>query len=109
MNRSIEWIKERPIVFFFSLALVLTYALLFPVVYLMDRTDQLLIGILTLYAARLGVYVPVLIGMLVTRWALPDRSPTSASKRWLIFGVVWLIALFVSVLDLRRSGGGASL
>ncbi len=101
MKRPIEWMKARPIVFFFSLTLVLTYALLFPVLYLQDMTDQALIGILALYAARLGVYTPVLVGMLVTRWILPDQSATSASKRRSIFGVVWLVALIVSTLELR--------
>jgi membrane protease YdiL (CAAX protease family) len=107
MKKSIEWIKAHPILSFFALTLVLTYTLLFPALYLIDTTDQDLIVIFALYAARLGVYVPVLVGMLVTRWILPDQSPTSASKRWSIFGIVWLVALIVSALDLQR--GGASL
>ena len=104
MKKSIEWIKSHPIVSFFALTLVLTYSLLFPALYLIDRTDQDLVVIFALYAARLGVYVPVLVGMLVTRWILPDQSPTSASKRWSIFGIVWLVALIVSALDLQRGG-----
>jgi hypothetical protein len=83
---------------------VFTYTLLFPALYLINRTDQDLIVILSLYAARLGVYVPVLVGMLVTKWILPDQSQTSVKKRWSIFGVVWLVALIVSALDLKRGG-----
>jgi membrane protease YdiL (CAAX protease family) len=104
MKKSIGWIKAHPIVSFFALTLVLMYTLLFPALYLINRTDQDLIVIFSLYAARLGVYVPVLVGMLVTRWILPDQSPTSASKRWSIFGIVWLVALIVSALDLQRGG-----
>lgn len=104
MNRSIEWIKAHPLASFFSLTLVLTFVLLFPALYFLDRTDQDLVVIFALYMARLGVYVPVLVGMLVTRWILPDQSPTSATKRWSLFGIVWLVALIVSALDLQRGG-----
>jgi len=104
MKKSIDWIKAHPIVSFFALTLLLTYALLFTALFLMDMTDQDLLVIFGLYAARLGVYAPVLVGMLVTRCMLPDQSPTSASKRWSIFGIVWLVALIVSTLDLKRGG-----
>ena len=104
MKKSIEWIKAHPIMSFFALTLLLTYALLFPALYLMENSDQDFIVIFALYAARLGVYVPVLVGMLVTRWILPDQSRKSASKRWSIFGIVWLVALIVSALDLQRGG-----
>ncbi len=40
MKKSIEWKKAHPIVSFFALTLVFTYTLLFPALYLMDRTDQ---------------------------------------------------------------------
>ena len=109
MKTSLEWIKAHPIVSFFALTLALVYTLLFPALYFIDKTDQDLIMILALYAARLGVYVPVLVGMLVTRWVLPDQSPTSASKRWTIFGIVWLLALVVSALDLQRGGAPLEL
>jgi membrane protease YdiL (CAAX protease family) len=68
----------------------------------MDNTDQPLIGILAIYAGRLGVYIPVLMGTLITRWIHPDLSTTSTSKRWSAFFIVWLVALVVSALDLRR-------
>ena len=105
MRKSIEWMETHPIVSFFILTLVLLYILLFPALYLyqMGLADQPLLQILILYISRLAVYSPVLAGMLVTRWTLPVRSPVSASKRWLTFGIVWLVALIISTLDLWRS------
>ena len=98
-----EWMKAHPIVSFFALALALMYILAFPVVFLMDSMEQPLLQLLMLYAGRLCVYGPVLFGMLVTRSTLPDRSQTSARVRWCCFGIVWLIALAISALDLRRT------
>jgi membrane protease YdiL (CAAX protease family) len=102
MKNTIECIKVHPIGSFFALTLVLAYTLLFPAIYLMERTDQDLIMIFVLYSARLGVYIPVLIGMLVTRLTLPAQSPISTSKRWSIFGIVWLVALIIYALDLQH-------
>lgn len=104
MKEIIVWIYAHPIESFFALALVLMYIIGFPTVYLymMGIADQPLLQILLLYAGRLAVYSPVLAGMLVTRWTLPNRSPTSARVRWLTFGIVWLVALTISALDLRR-------
>ena len=104
MQKIIEWMKTRPLVSFFILTLVLLYILFFLAFYLyqMGLADQPLLQVLILYISRLAVYSPVLAGMLVTRWTLPVRSPVSASKRWITFGIVWLVALFISTLDLWR-------
>ena len=105
MRKSIEWMKTHPIVAFFILALVLLNTLLLPAFYLyqMGLADQTLLQLLILYISRLAVYSPVLAGILVTRWTLPVRSPVSASKRWFTFGIVWLVALIISTLDLWRN------
>jgi len=105
MRKSIEYLKTHPVVSFFILTLVLMYILLFPSFYLYQRglADQPLLQLLVLYMSRLAVYSPVLSGMLVTRWTLPVRGPVSASKRWFTFGIVWLVALIISTLDLKRS------
>jgi membrane protease YdiL (CAAX protease family) len=105
MQKIIEWMKTRPLVSFFILTLALMYILFFLAIYLyqMGLADQTLLQVLILYISRLAVYSPVLAGMLVTRWTLPVRSPVSASKRWLTFGIVWLVALIISTLDLWRS------
>lgn len=105
MQKIIEWMKTRPLVSFFILTLVLMYILFFLAIYLyqMGLADQTLLQVLILYISRLALYSPVLAGMLVTRWTLPARDPVSARKRWLTFGIVWLVALIISTLDLWRN------
>ena len=105
MRKSIEWMKTHPVVPFFILALALMYLLFLPALYMVQKglADRDLVQILILYMSRLAVYSPVLAGMLVTRWTLPVRGPVSASKRWFTFGIVWLVALIISTIDLKRS------
>lgn len=103
LERFRSWVKANALISFFGLTLLLVFILLIPFVVQSGFKDSPILQLLMLYAARLGAYMPVLVGMLVTGWALPVRCPASASKRWLIFGVVWLAALTVYVLDLRRN------
>jgi CAAX protease family protein len=105
MSRIIKQIKTHPIPSFFILALGLMDILLFPVLYLYTRglATTPIIQILILYISRLAEYSPILAGMLVTRWIFPIRSPASARNRWFTFGIVWLIALVISTLDLWRN------
>ena len=105
----IKWMKKHPVLSFFALTLALMYILAFPVVFLMNSIEEPIPQLLMLYAGRLGVYGPVLFGMLITRWTLPDRSQSSARVRWFCFVIVWFIALAISTLDLRRSIAGDAL
>jgi membrane protease YdiL (CAAX protease family) len=109
MKKLFVWMKTHPIVSFLALALGLIYLLLFPVIFLMDSAMPDLLQLLMLYAARLCVYGPVLCGMLVTRWTASERSLAPAWKRWLCFGIVWLVALLVYTLDLHRNVAEGSL
>jgi membrane protease YdiL (CAAX protease family) len=102
MKRLTDWIRRHPLAAFFTIAIVLMFALFFPVLYL-SSLDQPIVQVIVLYLARLAVYSPVLAGMIVTRWIAAERSPTSVKKRWLVFGIVWIVALAVYALDVRRS------
>ncbi len=111
MGNSKEWIKSYPIPSFFILTLLSTFFLLFPPVYLHQTgfTDHPLLQVMMLYASRLAVYSPVLVGMLITWRAQPSRSPVSTRKRWLSFVIVWIAALVISTLELRGRIPQASL
>jgi membrane protease YdiL (CAAX protease family) len=109
MKKLIEWTQAHLIVAFLGLTLAMMYIFLFPIVFLMDSVKQDLLQLLIVYACRLCVYGPVLIGMLVTRWTCPERSPAPAWKRWLCFGIVWLVALVIYVLDFHRNVAEGSL
>jgi uncharacterized protein len=105
MKRILNRMRSHPIISFLSLALVITWGLLIPVFVLyqtgfVNQSD--LTDVLLLYTARLAVYGPVLAGMIVTRWIPPEKSPGSARKRWLTFGLVWISALVVSALGLQQ-------
>lgn len=103
MKKSIVWFQSQPLLVFFVLTLLIMFLLGFPLVYFerMGIPDQPLLQLLLLYVGIFVVYGPVLVGMLITRWTLPARSPASAWVRWLSFVVVWLIATVVSALNLR--------
>ena len=58
-RRLAEWIKRHPIEAFFTAAIGMNFGLLVPAILKQH-------GILSLYLGRLGVYSPVLAGMLVT-------------------------------------------
>jgi membrane protease YdiL (CAAX protease family) len=97
--------KSHPLVLFFSLALVITWGLLICASSLLvgpanqsDLMDVLLLH----HGARLALYGPVLAGMIVTRWVTPEQNLGSARKRWLTFGIVWIIALVVDALGWRQ-------
>jgi membrane protease YdiL (CAAX protease family) len=103
MSRLVAWIKAHPVASFLLLTLAAVYVLLFPAVLFGDSVDdQPLVGVLLFYGARLGVYAPVLVGMLLVRWFLPNRSPVSTGRRWVTLGIVWLVALVVFVLEVRN-------
>jgi membrane protease YdiL (CAAX protease family) len=76
--------------------------LLFPVVLLQDSVDQSLVAVLVIYAPRLAAYSPVLAGMLIVKRLRPAQTSTSAGRRRIIFGLVWLVALAVYVLETRN-------
>ena len=88
MKAIIGWMKSHPLISFFTLALVITWGLLIPVLALIQAgfvNQSDLMAVLLLYTARLAIYGPVLAGIIVTRWITPEQNPGSARKQWLTF------------------------
>ena len=111
MKTIFTWMKSHPLVLFFSLAVVITWGVFIPALalYQASRVNQSdLMDVLLLYLSRLAFYGPVLAGMIVTRWITHDMSPGSAWKRWLTFGIVWILALVVSALGLQRENASST-
>ena len=112
MKTMVNWMKSHPLTLFFSLALVITWGLLvglglalavvlnFALAGIVNQSDLMDVSLIN--TGRLIVYGPVLAGMIVTRWITPEQNPGSARKRWLTFGIVWIIALVVSALGLQQ-------
>ncbi len=97
----LTWIRSHPAASFFLLTLAVNFALLIPVLYLRDSVDEPLVAIFALYAPRLAVYSPVLVGIALMRWMEPDRSRASVRARWTTFAIVWLLAVVVFALEYR--------
>jgi membrane protease YdiL (CAAX protease family) len=101
-QRLKEWIKRHPIEAFFLLGITICFGTLFPAVLLIPQ-DDLLGQILSIYLGKIGVYSPVLAGMMVARIMKPDRRPISWARRLLVFLPVWLIAVIVHTASLELS------
>jgi membrane protease YdiL (CAAX protease family) len=84
------------------LGIVICFATLFPAVLIIPQ-EVTLGQILSLYLGRIGVYSPVLAGMVVARVINPGRLKSSFSRRLLVFLPVWIIAELIHVASLRLS------
>jgi len=99
-QRILRWIGQHDLAAFFLLAIGLSFALLFPGLFLFRRDDTL--GqILGLLLGRIGVYSPVLAGMAVAHVGRPERDRPAAPRRVLVFLAVWLIAAAVHTASLH--------
>jgi membrane protease YdiL (CAAX protease family) len=95
-----KWVRGHPIEAFFLLAIALSFGLLFPALPLVSR-EGTLDQILGYYLARLGVYSPVLAGMLVARILRPDRPRVTLGRRFSRFLPIWLIAVVINTASIR--------
>jgi membrane protease YdiL (CAAX protease family) len=97
-----EWTKRHPLEAFVILGIALCFATLFPAVLIIPQ--EAIVGqILSFYLGKIGVYSPVLAGMLIFRIINPGRQKTSFMRRLLIFLPVWVIAEIIQVASLRLS------
>ncbi len=58
------------------------------------------------YLGRIGVYGPVLAGIIVTRVAAPEWDERGRDARWIAFLATWILAWVVSCLYVRRLASG---
>ena len=110
MNRLTKWVGQHHLAAFFVLAYAITWAAIIPAVALRSD-DRELVQVLVFYLGRIGVYGPVLAGILVTRAAAPDRGDpnrgrSSRAARWIAFFATWVVAWAVGCLHLRRAASG---
>ncbi len=103
MGQRIQaWIRSYPVEAFFLLGIAICFVTLFPAVLIITRNDTL--GqILGFYLASVGVYSPVLAGMLIARIIQPARQRVSLARRLLVFLPVWFIAEMIQTLNARLS------
>jgi len=95
-----EWIKKNPIIAFFVVAIGISFAILFPVVYLVPR-DNTIGQILGYYLGCIGVYSPVIAAIFVTRIIRPGRPRVPFTQKLTISLPVWLIAVIINIANLK--------
>jgi len=105
MNKLTEWIKQHQVAVFFLLAFAVTWATLIPAMAMSSET-RVLFQVLVFYLGRIGVYGPVLAGIIVTRVTAPERGERSRGARWVAFFAAWIVAWAVSCLYVRRLSSG---
>jgi membrane protease YdiL (CAAX protease family) len=105
MNKLTGWIKQHQVAVFFLLAFAITWGAVIPAIAMSSET-RVLFQLLVFYLGRIGVYGPVLAGIIVTRVAAPERGERSPRARWIAFFATWILAWAVSCLYVRRSSSG---
>ena len=95
-----EWIRMHPLIAFFAVAIAISFAILFPVVYLVPR-DNTIGQILGYYLGCIGVYSPFIAAIFITRIIRPGRSRVPFTKKLTISLPVWLIAIIINIANLK--------
>jgi membrane protease YdiL (CAAX protease family) len=97
-----ELIKKNPIIAFFSVVIVISFAMLFSAIYFVPR-DSTIGQILGYYIGCIGTYSPVLTAIFITRIIHPGRLQVPFTKKLTISLPVWLIALTLNIANLKHT------
>jgi len=95
-----RWVGGHPIESFFFLGILICFGTLFPAIYLFPH-DAGIGGIMAFYLAKIGVYSPVLAGMLITRIIQPGKHLHPFTRRLKVFLPVWIVAAAVHIVSLK--------
>ena len=101
MNQPVqELIKKNPIIAFFGVAIVISFAMLFSGIYFVPR-DNTIVQILGYYMGCIGTYSPVIAAIFITRIIRPGQPRVPFNKKLTISLPVWLIAITINVANLK--------
>jgi membrane protease YdiL (CAAX protease family) len=95
-----ELIKRHPLEAFFIIAIAIMFGLVFPAIFLIPR-ENTLGQIIGYYFARIGVYSPVIAGIMVTRVTKTPKNKVPFARRLMFLLPVWLLALGIQMADLK--------
>ncbi len=95
-----DWTRRHPIEAFFCLGVIICFGTLFPALYFLPR-DTTLGQVLGFYLAKIGVYSPVIAGIVVVRVIQPNRQRVPIARRLRISLPVWFIAVVVNIAGLK--------
>ncbi len=91
-------IRGHPIAAFFAIAIGISFLLLFPALRLPQ--SNLASQLISFYLARLGIYSPVIAGMVVSYFLNTTRGVRPFRQRFLIFLPTWILALAAHTADM---------
>jgi hypothetical protein len=92
--------KRHPLEAFFIIAVAIMFGLVFPAIFLIPR-ENTLGQIIGYYFARLGVYSPVIAGIMVTRFTKTPKQKVPFIRQLMFLLPVWLVALIIQMADLK--------
>ena len=95
-----RWMVGHPVESFFLLGILICFGTLFPAIYLVPH-DAGIGGIIGFYLGKIGVYSPVLAGMLITRIVRPGKHLHPFSRRLKVSLPVYLVATAVNIASLK--------
>ena len=95
-----ELIKRHPLEAFFIIAIAIMFGLVFPATFLLT-SENTLGQIIGYYFARIGVYSPVIAGIMVTRVTKTPKNKVPFARRLMFLLPVWLLALIIQMADLK--------
>lgn len=100
ISNTQTWIKKYPLTTFFMFAIAICYCMLFPVIYIIPR-DNTLGQIFGYYVSVIGIFSPVISGILVTKIIQPGRKSLPFLQRLKISFPFWLIAIVIHIANLK--------
>jgi membrane protease YdiL (CAAX protease family) len=95
-----ELIKRHQLEAFFIIAIAIMCGLVFPAIFLIPK-ENTLGQIIGYYFARIGVYSPVIAGILVTRVTKSPKHKVPFIRQLMFLLPVWLVALIIQMADLK--------
>lgn len=102
MNKLTGWIKQHQVATFFVITFATAFGIMVPGIIVFSG-DQFLNQIIQFHMARLGVFGPVLAGMIITKLVIPGHRKGSRRARWIVFFPTWILAWSVSVLYIQHT------
>jgi membrane protease YdiL (CAAX protease family) len=94
-----HWIIENPIQAFFLIGITISFSTLFPALIFISHNNSS--GqLLSFYLGKIGVYSPVLTGILIERISRPQKS-TTLTRNIQVPLFIWLISLIILIASLK--------
>jgi membrane protease YdiL (CAAX protease family) len=101
IQRVKHWIIENPLHAFFLIGITISFSTLFPALIFISHNNSS--GqLLSFYLGKIGVYSPVLTGILIERIICPKKS-TTPTRNIPVTLLIWLISVIILIASLSQT------